>query len=394
MLRCARLAPFGRPQRGRPHCRFRPRSRRYRSSLASRARSASRGRESGHPRRRGGSAYRVTLVAVFLLPLLSPSLFCPKVHAAEEASPFAKAVAAYNDRKLDAALQHAREAVRREPGLVEAHILLGQLYYLRQELDKAEASWKRALELAPTRQDLQQLLAKLSQEKRVEQGLARSDTHPFVVRYASGEIPVDLGELKEILREAHRRVGQSFGYFPDHSITILLYPEQDFLKVRNVSHEVTGLYDGKIRLPILSGRASRLLLESTLWHEYTHAIVHDLSKGRCPMWLNEGLAELQESRIQAPDLRLARAAQAEGKLPAWDQLWSQQGYQPDTIHLNYQVSYWIAKYLVDRFGWSRMVGLLKRFDQGSSMPDALRAEYRADPVVLEKEWRSWLRRRL
>lgn len=313
--------------------------------------------------------------------------------AEEQPSAFSRAAAYYQERKLDAALEQAKEAVRQDPKHVDAQFLLGELYYLRQDLAKAEESWERALKLAPQRKDVAERLERVRAERKVEKDLARSDTAPFVVRFAESQSPVDLGELRQILRDTHRLVGQQMGYFPGHSITVILYPEKDFQQVKGVSHHVGGLYDGKIRLPLRSGDPAGAELKRVLWHEYTHAVIQDLALGKCPLWLNEGIATLQESRVREPDLSEARAAFQAEKLPAWPALW-EQPYEGASLQLNYQVSYLIAQYLVKRWSWKELRGLLERLGQGYPVGDALRAQYKEEPAAIEKEWRAWLRRQL
>ncbi|MBI3615487.1 MAG: tetratricopeptide repeat protein [Candidatus Omnitrophica bacterium] len=314
---------------------------------------------------------------------------------AEEASPYARAAAAYQDRRLDEALSYAEEAVREEPGHVEAHLLLGQLYYLRQDLEKARESWEQALKLAPSRRDVRERLEKLQKEAPLERGLSRNDTAPFVVRFAQDQIGPEREDLRPILQETYRQVGQSFQYFPDYPITVILYPASSFEQVKGISHRVAGLYDGKIRLPIQSGGPVQSgpgdALKAILWHEYTHALVHDLAKGRCPVWLNEGIATLQEARVRPIDLRLARGILDKGKPIPWEQLWKEE-YDQGDLELHYAQGYLITQYLVKRFSWPDLVGLLKLLGQGYPIVDALRAQYKEAPVALEKEWLSWLNR--
>ncbi len=328
---------------------------------------------------------RPILAAILSLLLVSPA------GAAEQEPAFSKAVKAYNARNLEASFRYAKDAVAEQPGSPDVYLLLGQLYYLRQDLRKAKENWERARKLAPERKDIAELLEKLERESGVEKNLAKTDTYPFVVRFAEAEVPVDLSVLREILRDAHRQIGQQLNYFPDHTIPVLLYPDADFQKVKSLSHQVGGLYDGKIRLP-LTDRMDGGRLQQVLWHEYTHALIHDLSHGRCPMWLNEGLASSQESRVASLDVRLVRQALQEGKVPSWDLLWSQSGYEPSTLQLYYETSYLIVQYLVKRWSWLEMTQLLNRLGEGAPIKEALRAQYRTDPDGIEREWRAWLKR--
>ena len=332
------------------------------------------------------------LVWVLLCAYPAAVSFC------EDSGDFAAAVVAYNDRRLDDALGCAKKAVRENPRHVDALALLGELYYLKQDLSQAKETWEKALKLAPSRQDVRQRLSQLQRESPVEKNLARSDTYPFVVRFDEGQMPVDLGELRLLLRDTYRLVGQQFDYFPNHTVTVILYPQVGFNQIKQLIHAAVGLYDGKIRLPIPQNLAGSGIpvsqeLKRVLWHEYTHALVHDLSKGQCPIWLNEGLASLQESRVYNIQLDDFRGALNSGVLFRWEQFWNQP-YDPKQLALQYQQAYMMAGYLVKRWGWSKMVVLLKRLGEGYPIEDAIRAEYKAEPAVLEKEWLVWLKRNM
>lgn len=334
-------------------------------------------------------AHSSLLIAVFALIAHSPQ---PTAVFSEEISAYSKALAAYQDRRLEEAFRYAKQAAYENPDHPDAYALLGELYYLRQELTKAQESWEKALRMAPSRQDVRDRLTKLQSELRVERDLTRSDTYPFVVRFAEGEIPGELGDVRLALRDTYRLVGQAFGYFPDHPITVILYPEADFPKVKGMNHQVAGLYDGKIRLPLTKGNSRSRELQAILWHEYTHALVHDLSKGRCPVWLNEGIATLQEARVRAPpalasDLKVLRR---QGFVP-WEKFWQMQ-YEAADLSLHYTQGFLITQYLVKYWGRGKVVVLLKRLGQGTPIGDAFRAEYKKDPKGMEKEWLTWAQR--
>ncbi|MBI3332563.1 MAG: tetratricopeptide repeat protein [Candidatus Omnitrophica bacterium] len=340
---------------------------------------------------RGGHFARLLLV--LSLVLLAAAHPPPPAAFAEESSPYSKALAAYQDRRLKDAFTYAKEAVRQEPEHVDAQVLLGELYYQRQDLGRAKESWQRALKLAPSRQDVRDRLEKLEREAKVESGFARNDTAPFVVRFAEGEVPASLTDLREFLLETYRLVGQQMGYFPNHPITVLIYPAEGFKQVQGLSHQTAGLYDGKIRLPLRDGEGADLELKRVFWHEYTHALVHDLAKGKCPVWLNEGIATLQEARVLPINLQPVREAYEGKKLIPWDQLWKEE-YAQGELELHYAQAYSIAQYLAKRWGFRKLESLLNRLGEGYPLADAFRAEYRMAPAAIEKEWLTWLRRNL
>jgi hypothetical protein len=63
-----------------------------------------------------------------------------------------------------------------------------------------------------------------------------------------------------------------------------------------------GAFDGTIRIPMRGALENQRELERILSHEYTHALVRQLSPRPVPVWLNEGLA----SALEADDVSLAR----------------------------------------------------------------------------------------
>lgn len=315
-----------------------------------------------------------------------------------------KAIRAYENRQYDLAYRYAMEASYKPSPRVDTFVLLGELQYLRQELAAAKQTWERALTIDPTRADVRQRLAQLAKELPVEQKLARSDTHPFVVRMAEGDASVDLTELREQLREVYRLVGQHFDTFPNYPIAVIAYSRADFGTTQSAPHQVQGLYDGKIRVPLPTGARAGDALRRVLWHEYAHVLIYDLTKGRCPMWLNEGLATLVETRVHPFPVEAFRkaleapAAAGTGELApdvvSWDLLWRESAYQERVMEARYAQGYLIAQYLVRIGGWPQMVRVLKRMGQGASLGEALRVEYHQEPAQLEAEWWNWVRREL
>src|SRR5688572_17352542 len=94
---------------------------------------------------------------VLLLLSLQPAA----VSFSEEEEPFNVAVAAYQDRDLDKALLYARRAAQKYPDHVDALALLGELYYLKQDLYEARKAWDKALRLDPSREDVRNRVERL-----------------------------------------------------------------------------------------------------------------------------------------------------------------------------------------------------------------------------------------
>lgn len=350
----------------------------------------------------------MTPLVVSAAVFLGITVWSRPVPAAETADPLAQAIHAYENRQYDLAYRYALEASYKPSPRIDTFVLLGELQYLRQELAAAQQTWERALAMDPSRADVKQRLEQLRKELPVEQALARSDTYPFVIRLADGQGPVDLTGLRGLLREVYRLVGQPFDTFPNYPIAVIVSSQSDFSATQSAPHRVQGLFDGKIRVPLPSGPRASDALRRILWHEYTHVLVHDLTKGRCPLWLNEGLATVEEARVHPFPVDQFRAAlAASGGDPvvvpddalapdvvSWDVLWREQAYEERIMERRYQQAHLIAQYLVRVGGWPQMVRVLKRMGQGTTLQEALRVEYHQSPQQLEAEWWAWVRREL
>jgi len=336
--------------------------------------------------------FRIGLSALLVLGLMGTVGWMGWVWA--ETSALDEAHRAYRSGDVKEAFRLARRAVSENPNSPKAFALLGELYYVQQDLDNARRAWQKALSLDPNWTEIQEKLDRLVRETKIERKLDKMDVHPFVVRLTKDGLPVRMETLRQMLRDAHRQIGQSFDYFPEGPIVVLLYPREDFKKVRQVSHRVAGLYDGKIRLPIDSDGMDETELQRILWHEYTHALVRDLAKDRCPLWLNEGIAVVQEARIRSIDTSQAQAAFRLGTLPTLERLWSEGHLEESRMPLYYQTAYLAVQYLVTRWGWRTLGRMLRELGEGASISEAVRSQYRRDLSSLEREWKGWLRRYL
>ena len=103
--------------------------------------------------------------------------------------------------------------------------------------------------------------------------------------------------MLKALERAYNRVGTDLSYYPSVRVPVILYTKKDYRSLTASPEWSGGLYDGKIRLPIGGAAHMTPMLRGVLFHEYTHVVVRELTKGNCPSWLNEGLAEYSGRRL-------------------------------------------------------------------------------------------------
>ncbi len=293
------------------------------------------------------------------------------------------ALAAVHAGRPNEALEPLERAVRVSPD-PDATLLLARLYDQRDQSAPAMAHLRRLLERDPTHAEATRLLAKLERERRAEAGYWKDETAHFVVKYRGPRELEIRRTVLEILEEVRAAVGHEFNFFPAERITVILYPDERFQEVTGTHHWVNGLFDGKIRLPVgaLHGRTRGL--EHLLTHEYTHAVVHLLSRGRAPRWLQEGLAQHAERVPDDPDLHLSGGmtlAGLEALLRDGDVAKARMGYQ---------ISLWVVRDLLQRGGMERVRELLLRLGRGESAADAVPRVYGLPLAELEAQWQGVL----
>jgi tetratricopeptide (TPR) repeat protein len=283
------------------------------------------------------------------------------------------------------------EAVIMDERNVLGHRLLGQVYYDSGRLYRAIETWERAKALDPENAELDGLLSKARRELEVEAPMRRDSGRNFIISY-DGESHPDLGEaVLEVLEDAYRQIGYDLNYYPDTQIPVLLYTERDFSALTESPDWAGGLYDGKIRIPLGGVAAMTPKLRALLYHEYTHVAIHFMARGRCPVWINEGLAEVAERRIVNPPLdALRRALRKDALLPFGRLEKSFAGLPAEEVLLAYEQSYSLVQYILENFHYYRMTEILAAMGEGRSIGEAIAeglGQFGISYDTLQSQWR-------
>ena len=289
-----------------------------------------------------------------------------------------------------AAEGEAHEALAMDGKNPQAHQLMGRIFYNTGRLYQAIDAWERALELAPEDPETAALLERVRRELPVENTMSHDYGRNFKISY-NGRAFGEVGDhVLEVLESAYSEIGNDLNFYPDTVVPVLLYTDRDFAEITRSPDWAGGLYDGKIRVPV--GGVSRMnsRLKAVLFHEYSHVAVHYLTRGRCPVWLNEGLAQIAERRHHNPPLTALTAAVDETRSLVFEPLeTSFAGLSREEAQLAYEQSYSLTAYMIEQFHWYKMAELLGALGEGLTIEDAVNAvlgEYGVNYASLQAAW--------
>jgi hypothetical protein len=289
------------------------------------------------------------------------------------------------------ALPYAQRAAEAAPDSPDAYTILGYAQFALDRTRAAVTSWKRSLELRPDPK-VEQLLAKALREQRVESDFAQGESSHFVLHYEGKQTSEALrGQILTALESDYSDLVRDLGNPPRDNILVTLYTEQAFFDVTHAPSWTGAINDGKLRIPINGLSSMTPELAHVLKHELAHSFITQLSGGRCPPWLHEGIAQFLEPRSLGGEGRqLSLLFKAQANIPLNTLEGSFLHLSDAQVHIAYAESLAAVSYINDSYGLSDIQRILERISQGSSTEAALRATIHSDYGQLESELARYL----
>ena len=289
------------------------------------------------------------------------------------------------------AVTQAEHAAQRSPNSAEALFILGLAYYDSGRFAEAIENWKHSQALHPN-EAVTQYLAKAEREATVEGNFSEHEGTHFALRYEGRKTGFRFpSELLYSLDRQYVELQRELGFAPDSTITVILYTEQQFFDVTQAPAWSGGLNDGKIRIPVrdLSGVTPQL--ESILRHEMSHSFVHALTRGRCPVWLDEGIAQMSEQRSSSAFAAdLAQLIHERKHAPLRYLEGSFMRFSPEQASLAYAESLAATEYLRSTYGMASLRRMLDLLNEGETPEVALSHAVQANYAQFESGLGSYL----
>jgi hypothetical protein len=277
-------------------------------------------------------------------------------------------IAAHLQGREDEARRLLVDALRIEPALTEASLVLGAVLYHSGDIDGAIDIYQQALAHAPDHPRLVQQLDAWRKEASLHSGFGRRLANHFTVLF-EGPAEAQLADRAvAILEAAYLRIGTALYTYPADVITVVLYTRQQFHDITQSPEWAGGAYDGRIRVPVQGALADPVEFARVLTHEFTHALVHGIAGTGVPFWLDEGLAVRFEGSDPARRRAQVRAATTLVPLPRLERSFG--NLSAGEASLAYAQSAVAVQQMFELAGAPAIVSLLEAVGGGTPFPEA------------------------
>jgi tetratricopeptide (TPR) repeat protein len=294
--------------------------------------------------------------------------------------------------EYSAALDLLDRARRIEPDSPDAAKLAGWAYYGLNRVADAVAEWKRAMALKPDA-EVQHALEKAERDADEEASYHEGETAHFRLLYNGTAEPELARDVLRTLEKDFDEISFTLNYVPPEPIGVVLYTNQAFMDITRAPGWVGALNDGRIRVPVEGLSNVTDELARVLKHELTHSFVGQKTAGRCPIWLQEGIAQYMEgkrSRNAAGALSAAYERHMEFSLASYETSWM--NLPKETAASAYAWSLAVVETIVGTDGMDDIERILDRIAAQSSTEDAVHAVLRESYADLMQSTVQYLRK--
>jgi hypothetical protein len=289
------------------------------------------------------------------------------------------------------AINYAEHATQVAPDSPDAQAVLGYAYFGADRSRDAISPWEKSLQLRPD-DKLAGLMERTRRELNVEANFTEHDTGRFTLRYQGSATKDNLRQqIVAALDKDYDELSLDLGINPVQNIPVILYTSQAFFDVTQAPTWTGALNDGKLRIPVQGIEFVTPELARVLKHELTHSFVNQASSGRCPQWLNEGVAQMEEGRgIGSRAARLALLYREGSQIPVEALEGSFLKLSNSEAMIAYDESLLAAIYIRDTYGTGDIRRLLERIGQGGTPEQAMRDVLHLDYGQFERELQLYI----
>ena len=181
-----------------------------------------------------------------------------------------------------------------------------------------------------------------------------------------------------LLEQNYDELARIFNVQPTNRVVLRFLSPAEFHRHTGAPTWTSAMFfRGEISIPVETDKPwSAQQLSRALRHEYVHAVVAEISGGKCPAWVDEGLAQVIEGR---PNTILGPALRAwlenDDPLPM---NWLDGGFttlNDDLVPVAYAQSYFATKSLINQKGFGAVSRYLQLLKAGSPADNGFQAAF-------------------
>ena len=229
--------------------------------------------------------------------------------------------------------------------------------------------------------------------------MAKRESEHFIVFYDEEKDPL-IGEyLNEYLESIHAEVAGAFKHEPKVKTYIEVFPTHDAFSVRTTGSPfigTVGASTGRV-IALVTPRKGEKTMGPFNWaqvlrHEYTHTVTLSATDNRIGHWMTEGLAVYQEhSPLKWEWVPMLYQAVTKKQLFSMDDItWAfVRPKRPQDRSLAYAQSYWICKYIEEKWGHDAILKMMAEFKQGKTQEQVFVDVLKTSTTDFSEQFFAW-----
>jgi cellulose synthase operon protein C len=227
---------------------------------------------------------------------------------------------------------------------------------------------------------------------------AQRETEHFIVMYHPELDPVVPEYFSDYMESVHAEICAEFKTEPAVKTMIEVFPTHDAFSVRTTGSPwigTVGASTGRV-IALVSPRAGDQMgtfnWAQVLRHEYTHTVTLAATDNRIAHWMTEGLAVYQERTPMRWDWvpMLYSAVKKKELFSMEDLTWAfVRPRKPWHRTLAYAESFWVCKFVEEKWGHDAILKMLEEFRKGGHQDDVFPQVLGKPIPEFEREFFAW-----